>query len=213
MSRPRLLDLFSSAGGMAMGYHLAGFEVVGVDIEPQPRYPFEFHQGDAFDLLDKIGDDFDVIHASPECRDHTPLTSVAGIRGTGWQLAEIERCFAELNKPWVIENVPASPLKADIVLCGGMFGLRTYRHRKFKSNIPLTAPVHPKHVIPTATKQRRARWNAGWHVSITGDVGTYVGPEAMGINWMTGNELSQAIPPAYAEHIGRQLMRQITQSL
>lgn len=210
--KPRLLDLFSCAGGMAMGYHLAGFEVVGVDIEPQPRYPFEFHQGDAFELLEKFAGDFDVIHASPECRDHTPLTSVAGVRGTGWQLAEIEQRFAKLGKPWVIENVPASPLKADIVLCGGMFGLRTYRHRKIKSNVPLTAPAHPKHVIRTATKQRKQRWDEGWHVSITGDVGTYVGPEAMGIDWMNGNELSQAIPPVYAEHIGHQLMAHLRSS-
>lgn len=204
--KPRWLELFCSAGGTAMGMHRAGFEVVGVDIAPQPNFPFEFHQADAFEFLTEHGHEFDVIGAAPECRDHTPLTSVAGIRGTGWQLAEIKRRFAGLDKPWLIENVPASPLKADIVLCGGMFGLRTYRHRKFKSNVPLTAPAHPKHVIPTATKRRRERWDAGWHVSITGDVGTYVGPEAMGIDWMTGNELSQAIPPVYAEHIGRQIM-------
>lgn len=109
--------------------------------------------------------------------------------------------------PWVIENVMTAPLDKDssIVLCGGMFGLRTYRHRRFESNHSLTAPEHPKHVAKTATKQRRERWALGWHVSITGDVGTYVGPEAMGIDWMTGNELSEAIPPAYTEWIGRQL--------
>ena len=208
--RPRLLDLFSCAGGAGMGYHRAGFDVVGVDIAPQPRYPFEHHQGDAFAFLAEHGHEFDVIHASPECRDHTPLTSVAGIRGTGWQLAEIERSLSETGKPWVIENVAASPLRADVTLCGGMFGLRTYRHRKFKSNVPLSASPHPKHVILTATKRRRELWDQGWHVSITGDVGTYVGPEAMGIDWMNGNELSQAIPPAYTEHVGRQLMHALS---
>lgn len=93
-----------------------------------------------------------------------------------------------------------------------MFGLRTYRHRKFKSNVPLTAPPHPKHVALTATKQRKAHWDKGWNVSVTGDVGTYLGEQAMGIGWMNGNELSQAIPPAYTEHIGKQLMQQLTVS-
>ena len=210
MSRPKLLALFCSAGGDSMGYHRAGFDVTGVDIEPQPRYPFKFIQADAFEFFAKHGHEFDIVVGGPMCRDHTPLTSVAGFTGTGWQLAATEKMFVESGMPYVLENVPASPLKADIVLCGGMFGLRTYRHRKFKSNIPLTAPEHPKHVILTATKQRRKRWDEGWHVSITGDVGTYVGPEAMGIDWMNGNELSQAIPPAYTEHIGRQLIEHLT---
>lgn len=210
--RPLLYDLFCSAGGASMGYHLAGFDVVGVDIAPQPNYPFKFIQDDAFEFFERHVDEPDAWAASPECRDHTPLTSVAGYKGTAWQLARIQEMFATLDKPWVIENVAASPLKADIALCGGMFGLRTYRHRKFKSNVPLVAPKHPKHVIKTATKQRRQRWNEGWHVSITGDVGVYVGPEAMGIDWMSGNELSQAIPPAYTEHIGRQLIAHLATS-
>lgn len=189
-----------------MGYHRAGFDVTCVDIAPQPRNPFRFIQADAFDYLGQHGDEFDVVVGSPECRDHTPLTSVAGYRGTSWQLAEFERLLAARGGVWVIENVPASPLKADITLCGGMFGLRTYRHRKFKASVPLTAPEHPKHVIRTATKQRRQRWDEGWHVSVTGDVGTYVGPEALGIDWMNGNGLSQAIPPSYTEYIGRQLI-------
>jgi len=90
-----------------------------------------------------------------------------------------------------------------------MFGLRTYRHRRFESYMHLTAPEHPKHTVLTATKQRKQRWAEGWNVSITGDVGTYVGPEAMGIDWMNGNELCEAIPPAYTQHIGEQLMAYI----
>ncbi len=110
--------------------------------------------------------------------------------------------------PYVIENVMSAPLlkERSIVLCGGMFGLRTYRHRRFESNATLLSPGHPKHVIRTATKRRRELWEQGWHVSITGDVGTYVGPEAMGIDWMTGQELCEAIPPAYTEWIGAQLI-------
>lgn len=202
----KVLDLFSSAGGGAMGYHRAGFEIVGVDIAPQPRYPFEFHQADAFAYLAEHHTEFDAFDASPECRDHTALTSRAGLKGTGWQLAEIRRMLEEIGKPYIIENVPGAPMRKDVVLCGGMFGLRTYRHRWFESNVPLIAPEHPKHVIRTSTRRRRQNWDAGLHVSVTGDVGTYVGRQAMGIEWMTGNELSQAIPPAYTEHLGRQLM-------
>lgn len=202
----KIMDLFSSAGGGAMGYHRAGFDIVGIDIAPQRRYPFEFHQADAFAYLSEHHEEFDAVHASPECRDHTALTSRAGFKGTGWQLAEIRRMLEEIGKPYIIENVPGAPMRKDAVLCGGMFGLRTYRHRWFESNVPLTAPEHPKHVIRTSTKNRRRDWGAGLHVSVTGDVGTYVGRQAMGIEWMTGNELSQAIPPAYTEHLGRQLM-------
>lgn len=201
-----MADLYCCQGGAAMGYHNAGFDVVGVDIQPQPRYPFEFVQADALEFLAEHGREFDAIHGSPPCHDHTPLKSVAGTDGTYDLLAKTLDAFASLRTPWVVENVPASHLKADIVLCGGMFGLRTYRHRKFASNVPLVAPAHPKHVIRTATKQRRQRWKEGWHVSVTGDVGTYIGPEALGIDWMDGNGLSQAIPPAYTQFIGEQLI-------
>ena len=99
-------------------------------------------------------------------------------------------------------------MRVDLMLCGSMFGLRTYRHRWFEFSDPMFPPVltHPRHVAKTSTKKRRACWDAGMNISVTGDVGVYVGSEAMGIDWMTGNELSQAIPPAYTEHIGRHLM-------
>jgi DNA (cytosine-5)-methyltransferase 1 len=196
-----------------MGYHRAGFDVVGVDLEPQPRYPFEFIQADVFAVL---GDatfmaGFDAVHASPPCRDHTPLTSVAGIDGTGWMLEETRRRLAMLNVPWVIENVPGAPMRPDVILCGAMFGLRTYRHRWFELSDPMFPPTipHPPHTVRTATKRRREAWAAGMNVSITGDVGVYLGPEAMGIDWMTGNELSQAIPPAYTKHIGEHLLAMV----
>jgi len=205
--KPRLLDLFCCQGGAGMGYARAGFEVVGVDIDPQPRYPFEFVQADALAYLAEHGREFDAIHASPPCHDHTPLKSLAGTDDTGWLLPATRAALDDLGVPYVLENVAAATMVDPITLCGGMFGLRTYRHRKFDSNITLTAPAHPKHVIRTATKQRRARWAEGWHVSITGDVGTYVGPEGLGIDWMDGNGLSQSIPPVYTEHVGRQLIK------
>lgn len=209
MNRPRLLDLFCCAGGAGKGYHEAGFDVVGVDINPQPRYPFEFIQWDAMEMFAKpFVTGFDVIHASPPCQAYTPLRALRPDIERADLVDEVRRRLIWTGKPFVIENVMAAPLNkaASITLCGGMFGLRTYRHRRFESNIPLVAPPHPKHVTLTATKQRKARWAEGWHVSITGDVGTYVGPEAMGIDWMSGNELCEAIPPAYTKFIGGQLL-------
>lgn len=209
--KPRLLDLFCKAGGAGMGYHQAGFEVVGVDIEPQPRYPFAFIQADVMSLDHRFLGFFDAIHASPPCQSYSPLGALSPHKTYPDLLAPTRAKLEDAGLPWVIENVMTAPLikERSIVLCGGMFGLRTYRHRRFESSLPLVAPAHPKHVILTATKQRKQRWAEGWHVSITGDVGTYVGPEAMGIDWMSGDELSEAIPPAYTRIIGEQLLAHI----
>jgi DNA (cytosine-5)-methyltransferase 1 len=210
--RPHLLDLFCCAGGAAMGYHQAGFEVVGVDIRPQPRYPFHFIQQDVmlFDEAERFGflQSFDAIHASPPCQDYSPLKALSPHKTYPDLIAATRTMLDETGVPYVIENVMSAPLvkERSIVLCGSMFGLRTYRHRRFESRIALTAPEHPKHTVLTATKQRKARWAEGWNVSITGDVGTYVGPEAMGVDWMNGDELCEAIPPAYTRHIGEQLI-------
>jgi len=210
MSAPKMLDLFCGAGGAAMGYHRAGFDVIGVDIEPQPRYPYEFHQADA---LTYPLDGFDAYHASAPCQDHTPLAALVGGHGNGWMLAAARERLTATGRPFVLENVPAAPMRPDVILCGHMWTprLRTRRHRWFELH-GFTCPAPPHRHAPgvrTATSRRRERWEQGWDVSITGDVGTYVGPEAMGIDWMTGDELSQAIPPAYTEHIGRRLIEQL----
>jgi DNA (cytosine-5)-methyltransferase 1 len=207
MGKPRLLDLYSCAGGAAMGYHRAGFDVVGVDNRPQPRYPFEFHQADALDFLAAHGHEFDAIHASPPCHDHTSLKARSGEDGTGWLLDATRLALAD-HPVTVIENVAGADMRVDLRLCGGMFDLRTYRHRWFEITGPLllVEPAHPAHRARTATRKRKACWDTGMHVSVTGDVGTYIGPEALGIDWMNGDELSQAIPPAYTEFIGRQLV-------
>jgi DNA (cytosine-5)-methyltransferase 1 len=206
-NRPRLLDLFCCAGGAGTGYSQAGFQVTGVDINPQPNYPFEFIQADALDFASWEIGLFDAVHASPPCQAYTPLGALHPEKVYPDLVARTRDLLDESGKPYIIENVMAAPLikERSVTLCGGMFGLRTYRHRRFESNVELTAPAHPKHVARTATSRRRERWDQGWHVSITGDVGTYLGPEAMGIDWMTGNELCEAIPPAYTEHLGRQL--------
>lgn len=204
--RPKLLDIYCCAGGAAVGYRRAGFDVVGVDIFAQPRYPFPFIQADALQVLKAVGHLFDAVHASPPCQAYTPLGALHRHITYPDLLAPTRDALDELGLPYVIENVMAAPMRRDVVMCGGMFGLRTYRHRQFESNVKLTPREHPRHVIKTATKRRRELWGQGWHVSVTGDVGTYVGPEALGIDWMSGNELCQAIPPAYTEDIGRQLM-------
>lgn len=196
-----------------MGYHRAGFEVVGVDIDPQPHYPFEFHQGDAFKFLDEHWREFDAVHASPPCHDHSPLRSRSGVDGTGWMLPAMEDIARESPLPMIIENVMSAKMHRDLVLCADRhFGLRTVRHRQFgiyRFTVP--QPPHPKgHSAPTSTKRRRACLQAGFHISVTGDVGSYVGPPCLGIDWMDGNELSQAIPPAYTEYIGRALMKELS---
>lgn len=213
MSGLKLLDLFCCAGGAGYGYSLAGFDVTGVDVNPQPRYPFPFVQADALHYLAEHWSEYDAIHASPPCQSYTPLGALHPDKVYPDLVGATRGLLQLTGRPWVIENVMAAPLDKgrSITLCGGMFGLRTYRHRRFESNVELVPPPHPKHVIRTATKQRRQRWEEGWHVSITGDVGTYLGPEAMGIDWMSGNELCEAIPPAYTRNIGAQLLAHISQ--
>lgn len=212
--RPRLLDLFCGAGGAAMGYHRAGFDVVGVDKEPKVgrHYPFEFYNADALDFLTEHGDGFDVIHASPPCQDHSPLSALVGKHGTGWLLAVTQNALRSSGKLYVIENVAGADLPASLLLCGSMFGLRTYRHRKFElaAHGPMIAvPPHPRHTVRTSTKKRMRDWAAGLNVSVTGDIGSTIGGLALGIGWMTGNELSQAIPPAYTQFIGEQLIEHL----
>lgn len=209
----RALDLFCCAGGASMGLHRAGFDVVGVDIKPQPNYPFQFHKADAM-TFPFVG--FDLIWASPPCQKFCALATredlshypdlILPMRGR--LLLHEGTLHTTQRMPnilYVIENVPGAPIRHDLTLCGAMFGLRSYRHRHFETNFRVAQPEHPKHVVRVNRRgeNRRKHWASGGFITITGDVGTYCGPEAMGIDWMTGNEMSEAIPPAYAEYIGR----------
>lgn len=206
--RPLLLDLFCGAGGAGMGYAQAGFTVIGVDIKPQPRYPFTFVQGDALEYAERFGSYFDAIHASPPCQRYTALRSVFDSSKYEDLVDPTRVRLQSINVPWIIENVVGAPLRCDLILCAAPFGLRSYRHRIFECNFPIVQPPHPKHIIPVnrRKKNRRGHWDAGGFVTVVGDIGRYVGPEAMGIDWMTGNELSQAIPPVYTKYIGEQLL-------
>lgn len=214
MTRPRLLDLFCCAGGAAMGYCRAGFDVTGVDIVAQPRYPFEFVQADALEYVARHGHEFDAIHASPPCQKFTALGRLHHKNGYGaWHvdlIAETRRALQRIGKPYVIENVPGAPLENPIMLCGTMFGLRVYRHRCFESSWLMLAPSHIAHddLTPPAGRGMSPKG----FVTVSGSGGVQGVPYeylcgAMGIYWMRKPELSQAIPPAYTEYIGAYLMQ------
>lgn len=212
MTRPRLLDLFCGAGGAAMGYHRTGFEVVGVDINPQPNYPFfEFHQADA---LTTPLDGFDFIHASPPCQRFSDLAHRNGNGGDWPDLIDpIRQRLLATGLPYVIENVERSPLIDPVMLCGTMFrGLRVLRHRLFESNVPLYGLPHiTPHPLVFTHDKRKAHYgkldqNTAF-IQVTGGGNATVANKgaAMGIDWMTGGELNEAIPPMYTRFIGRQV--------
>jgi DNA (cytosine-5)-methyltransferase 1 len=209
MTRPRLLDLFCGAGGAAMGYSRAGFEVTGVDNRPQPRYPFTFIQADAmtFPL-----DGFDAIHASPPCQAFTAYRRRgAGVGDSSPDLIGPIRARLEASgKPWVIENVEGSPVRPDVRLCGSSFGLDVRRHRWFETSVPMFSP-------PCAhglQKPRFAHATNRANLRRTVEIGVWRIPLptqqiAMRVDWMTLDELSNAIPPAYTEYIGGLLLGQL----
>lgn len=205
--RPILLDLFCCQGGAGKGYDLAGFTVVGVDIEPQPRYPFAFIQADALEYLQHHGHEYDAIHASPPCQRYSALTKATKTSDNHPDLiGPVRNLLVATNKPWVIENVPNSPLLNPIVLCGTMFPeLRTFRHRLFESNVPLVAPPHPPH--PKGMPKTGRQPNADGWMSLAGHFPNLpAARRAMGMEWGDTYGIAQAIPPAYTEYIGKQLI-------
>ena len=215
----RLLDLFCGAGGAAMGYHRAGFdEIVGVDIKPQPRYPFDFVQADAdkiaLDTIPTLFKEFipDAIHASPPCQAHSALRHLHPEKHYPCFLDSTRRRLIAWGRAWVIENVPGSPLRDPIQLCGSSFGLRVRRHRLFESNMRLSSlpckhkeQGQPIDVSGTGGRRRNRRPDDhGGNTNKPRNIDE--AHAAMGIDWMTRYELSQAIPPAYTEWIGRQVI-------
>jgi DNA (cytosine-5)-methyltransferase 1 len=219
-----LLDLFSGAGGAAMGYHWAGFDVVGVDIVPQPRYPFEFHRGDALEFLAAHGREFDAIHASPPCQAYSHLKAIKRFNPKGHpSLVEPTLTRLEdMGRPYVIENVPGSNLPKSIILCGSMFGLgavcedgefhQLRRHREFACSWFFLVDLCCRHagrpigVYGDGGPKRRVPGVSRFN----GTSGTAAERrEAMRIDWMSRYELSQAIPPAYTNFIGEYLLKSI----
>jgi DNA (cytosine-5)-methyltransferase 1 len=209
--RPRLLDLFCCAGGASAGYFRAGFDVEGVDMAPQPNYPHPFHLADAttFPL-----DDFDAVHASPPCQHDSHMTNCRpGLADEYPQLIDVMRKRLEAwGGPYVIENVEGSGLASQddlfgtrgVMLCGSMFGLPLYRHRLFETSFPVTAPGHPRHLVPAS---KAGHWKPGTVISVAGNCAPIgLARQAMQIGWTTRDELAEAIPPVYAEHLGLALL-------
>jgi DNA (cytosine-5)-methyltransferase 1 len=193
-----------------MGYHRAGFDVVGVDEKPQPRYPFEFIQADALEYLAAHGHEYDAIHASPPCQGYSHLTPAAN-RGDHAKLIPAVRELLEASgKPWVIENVQGArlELRNPVMLCGSMFGLRTWRHRWFEASFHFAAPGPCDHremplLVTTASKASRAKRHAlGMKPKTVANA-----PAAYGVDWMTCDGLKECIPPAYTEWIARQWLK------
>jgi len=211
MSKPRLLDLFCKAGGASVGYHRAGFEVIGIDIKKQKRYPFKFIQADALEILKDIEylKTFDVLAGSPPCQTHSITQHLRNAQGKSTDKVDLipqtREGFIKSGKPYVIENVPGAPLLNALTLCGSSFGLKVRRHRLFESNVLLTG-------LPCDHKTQ------GRPIGIYGSMRDNIPKggktaesieqerEAMGIDWMLWGDLVEAIPPAYTEHIGKQVI-------
>jgi DNA (cytosine-5)-methyltransferase 1 len=203
--KPRALDLFCGAGGAGMGLHQAGFDVVGVDIKPQPRYPFTFHQADAltFPL-----DGFDFIWASPPCQFASIVTPVAHRGNHHNFIPDTRERMQAADVPFAIENVgnARSHLHHPLMLCGSMFGLRCWRHRYFELSprpLILTPPCYHAHrplLVTTAGAHSRKIRKPGEYKSVKN------APAAYGIDWMDAKGLAEAIPPAYSRYIGEQMM-------
>lgn len=213
MTRPRLLDLFSGAGGSAVGYHRAGFDVTGVDIAPMPNYPYTFHQGDALEYLAEHGHEYDAIHASPPCQAYSVITADRSKHPR--LIAPVRIMLRYFAKPYVIENVEGAQreLIHPVRLCGSSFGLAVRRHRYFETSTPMMSvpcdhvrqgtPVgvygdHAEaiqHIRPTTGTSRAVKARDLAHAR-----------ESMGIDWMTWDELTQAIPPQFTAYIGEYLL-------
>lgn len=190
----RVLDACCGAGGLSMGYYLAGFEVVGVDKHPMPNYPFTFHQADAVQYVADHGHEYDLIHASWPCQAFANVTLWRGDQADHEDLlAPGRQAMQATGRPWVIENVPEAPLRPDYLLCGSQFGLNIKRHRAFETSWggggDLLPPCwHHRKLLPFEHKGERAY------------------ADAMGCTWMSNKEGRQAVPPAYSRWIAEQFL-------
>jgi DNA (cytosine-5)-methyltransferase 1 len=216
--KPRLLDLFCCAGGAGIGYSQAGFDVVGVDIKPQPNYPLPFTQADALALNPKFIALFDAVHASPPCQSYSDLAKRNGNADAWPRLIEpVRNMLVRSGLPYVIENVDGAPLLNAVVLCGTMFPeLRVLRHRLFEANFEIVPPPHKKHPKVHTFDRRKSHfgktdeWKDFVQVTGGGNCTLAAAREAMGIDWMTKNEINESIPPVYTRFVGQQLLRHLS---
>lgn len=215
--RPRVLDLFCGAGGCSVGYHRAGYDVVGVDIQAHPDYPFPIVVTDAVAVarIPELLDGFDLVHASPPCPRYSHSTNAAAREKHPDLVPPVRDALKAWGGTWVIENVPGAPMTNAVILCGSMFGLGVRRHRLFDTNAPVMA-LHCDHKVqgptigvygnPDTLGAPRMRPDG------SGSRGQKAGSVAeaqllLGIDWMTDwDDLTDSIPPAYTEYIGRQIL-------
>jgi DNA (cytosine-5)-methyltransferase 1 len=195
-----------------MGYHRAGFDVVGVDHKAQPRYPFEHIVADALEYCAEHGHEFDAIHASPPCQAYSVMRSLHNAKPHPDLIPGTRVAVISSGRPWVIENVPGSPLYSSLMLCGSMFGLRSHRgylrrHRHFECSVLVMAPGPCRHEgLAIGVYGHGSAGHLGQRMRTANVDEARV---LMGMPWSTRDGLSQAIPPAYTEYIGRQLMQAV----
>ncbi|MFD8677151.1 SAM-dependent methyltransferase [Streptomyces seoulensis] len=204
----RVLDVYCCQGGAAWGYGLAGFDVTGVDLAPQPRYPFAFVQADAIEYIREYGAEFDFIHASPPCQRYSVAQRIQH-RDHPDLIAATRTALESTGRPWVIENVEeaAPELRDPITLCAAVFGMRTYRHRLFETGggFTFTPPRHRPHTAPL-TKMGRPR-AAGHFAHYVGNFsGVQEARDDLGVPWMNRDGIRECIPPAYTQWIGTALL-------
>lgn len=198
-----------------MGYYMAGFEVMGIDVKKQPSYPFDFVHGDALEYLADATflSEFDAVAASPPCQPHTKMRHLAKAQGRSTRKADLIEVTRELlvasGLPWVMENVEGAPLIDPVMVCGSMFDpmLGVRRHRLFESNVPLTAPGPCRHF--TQGRAVGVYGARGDKLARTTAKTLAEAQEAMGISWMVWDDLKEAVPPAYTHHLGLQLIEAI----
>jgi DNA (cytosine-5)-methyltransferase 1 len=210
----RLLDLYCKAGGASKGYADAGFDIVGIDIKKQKRYPYEFIQADCLEIIKDLNylRTFDVIAASPPCQTHSRTKHLRDAQGKSTDKVDLipqtRQALIESGKPYVIENVPGAPLIKPVQMCGSYFGLKVRRHRLFESNYQLIGSPckHKEQGKPVGIYgSMRDEIPKGGHTAKTIEEAR----EAMGIDWMIWGELVEAIPPRYTYEIGKQLILMI----
>lgn len=203
----KLLDLFCCQGGAGYGFEQSGFEVTGVDIEPQPRHRGNFIQADALEYVSKFGHLYDYIHASPPCQSYSKASMQHRLKGKEYPdlVAPTRDLLLKIGKPFSIENVPGAPLINAQILCGAMFGLPTYRHRLFETNWGFKAPDHPEHVVKNQKMGRKPR--PDMMIQYVGNFsGVNYVREFTGCFWMDQKGLAQSIPPQYTKYIGLQFI-------
>lgn len=205
----KVLDICCKAGGTTKGYRDAGFDVVGVDIEPQPRFPFEFYQADGLKFLREHAHEYDLIAVSPPCQGYSKSTKQWRKAGKEYPdlIDKFRQILIESGKPYVIENVPDAPLINPIFLNGAMFGLRVHRPRYFECSFYVIQPAMP--IVPKPVKMGRPVKEGDFIQPVGHFSGADYAREQMGISWMTKAELAEAIPPAYTRYIGEQFLAHI----